>query len=40
VDLATERCDQENVIAQLKSGINALRVPMYDLDSNWAYPRQ
>ena len=37
VDLANERCDQENVIAQLKSGINALRVPLYDLVSNWAY---
>ncbi len=37
VDLAGERCDQENVIAQLKSGINALRVPLYDLVSNWAY---
>jgi hypothetical protein len=37
VDLANERCDQENVIAQLKSGVNALRVPLYDLVSNWAY---
>jgi hypothetical protein len=37
VDLANERCDQENVIGQLKSGINALRVPLYDLVSNWAY---
>lgn len=37
VELANERCDQENVIAQLKSGINALRVPLYDLVSNWAY---
>ena len=34
---ANERCDQENVIAQLKSGVNALRVPLYDLVSNWAY---
>jgi hypothetical protein len=37
VQLANERCDQENIIGQLKSGINALRVPLYDLVSNWAY---
>jgi len=37
VELANERCDQENVIGQLKSGINALRVPLYDLVSNGAY---
>ena len=37
VELANERCDQENVIGQLKSGISALRVPLYDLVSNWAY---
>ncbi len=37
VELANERCDQENVIGQLKSGINALRVPLYDLVSNWAH---
>lgn len=37
VRLANARCDQENVIAQLKSGVNALRVPLYDLVSNWAY---
>ncbi len=37
VRLANARCDQENVVAQLKSGVNALRVPMYDLVSNWAY---
>jgi hypothetical protein len=34
---ANERCDQENVIEQLKNGVNALRVPMYDLVSNGAY---
>ena len=28
---------QENVIGQAKSGVNALRVPLYDLVSNWAY---
>ena len=37
VTLANERCDQENVIGDLKSGIGALRVPLYDLVSNWAY---
>jgi len=34
---ANERCDQENLIEQLKNGVNALRVPVYDLVSNWAY---
>ena len=34
---ANERCDQENVIEQLKNGVNALRLPVYDLLSNWAY---
>jgi hypothetical protein len=34
---AHERCDQENVIAQLKSGVNAMRMPVRDLESNWAY---
>jgi hypothetical protein len=37
VRCANERCDQENVIEQLKNGVNALRVPLYDLVSNWAY---
>ena len=37
VACANDRCDQENIIAQLKSGVNALRVPLYDLTSNWAY---
>ncbi len=37
VRLANARCDQENVVAQLKGGVNALRVPVYDLLSNWAY---
>lgn len=37
VELANDRCDQENVIGQLKSGIAALRVPLYDLVSNGAY---
>jgi hypothetical protein len=34
---ANERCDQENVIEQLKNGVNALRMPSDDLLSNWAY---
>lgn len=34
---ANERCEQENLIEQLKSGINALRAPVHDLVSNWAY---
>jgi hypothetical protein len=37
VEEAHARCDQENLIAQLKSGVHALRVPVYDLVSNWAY---
>ena len=37
VRLANARCDRENVIAQLKNGVNALRVPVHDLVSNWAY---
>jgi hypothetical protein len=37
VERANERCDQENIIGELKSGIGALRVPLYDLVSNWAY---
>lgn len=34
---ANERCDQENLLAQLKGGINALHAPVGDLNSNWAY---
>ena len=37
VACANDRCDQENIIGQLKSGVAALRVPLYDLLSNWAY---
>jgi hypothetical protein len=37
VELANERCDQENIHAQLKSGLGALRAPVNDLHSNWAY---
>ncbi len=37
VGLANGRCDQENVIEQVKNGVNALRMPVNDLLSNWAY---
>ncbi|MBI3850463.1 MAG: IS1380 family transposase, partial [Verrucomicrobia bacterium] len=36
VGLANGRCDQENVIEQLKNGVNAMRMPVNDLLSNWA----
>jgi hypothetical protein len=34
---ANDRCNQENVIGQLKSGVNALRMLSDGLMSNWAY---
>jgi len=37
VGLANDRCDQENVIEQLKNGVNAMGMPVNDLLSNWAY---
>jgi hypothetical protein len=37
VEHANKRCNQENVIAQLKNGVNAMRMPVRDLNSNWAY---
>jgi hypothetical protein len=38
VFLANDRCDQENVIAQLKdSGTGSMRNPLDNLHSNWAY---
>jgi hypothetical protein len=37
VGLANGRCDQENVIEQMKNGVNAMRMPVSDLVSNWAY---
>jgi hypothetical protein len=37
VTQANKRCNQENVIAQLKNGVNAMRMPVQDLESNWAY---
>jgi hypothetical protein len=37
VFLANDRCNQENLIAQLKSGVRALSVPVDSLVGNWAY---
>jgi hypothetical protein len=37
VSLANGRCDQENVVEQLKNGVNAMRMPVDELVSNWAY---
>jgi hypothetical protein len=37
VNKAFERCDQENLIAQLKGGVHALTAPLGDLVSNGAY---
>jgi len=34
---ANERCDQENLIAQLKGGVRALHAPVDNRVSNWAY---
>jgi hypothetical protein len=34
---ANDRCNQENLLAQLKGGVRALHSPLATLDSNWAY---
>ena len=34
---ANDRCDQENVLAQLLGGCRALTAPVDNLESNWAY---
>jgi len=34
---ANDRCDQENLLAQLGGGVRALRAPVDSLESNWAY---
>jgi len=34
---ANDRCDQENLIEQMKNGVHALRNPLDNLHSNWAY---
>jgi len=37
VHLANERCNQENLIEQLKNGVQAMQMPVDNLVSNWAY---
>src|SRR4029450_10470153 len=37
VGQANGRCDQENVVAQIKDGGKAVRVRVDDVVSNWAY---
>jgi len=37
VYLANDRCDQENLLAQLSGAVRALRAPLDNLESNWAY---
>ncbi len=34
---ANDRCEQENLIEQLKNGVRSLRAPVSSLLSNWAY---
>jgi len=34
---ACNRCDQENLIEQLKNGVRALHAPVNTLNANWAY---
>jgi len=34
---ANDRCNQENVLAQLKGGVRSLTAPVDSLLSNWAY---
>lgn len=34
---ARQRCNQENLIGQLKGGVRALHAPVNTLDANWAY---
>ena len=34
---ANDRCDQENLIEQHKNGVHALKAPLDNLTSNWAY---
>jgi hypothetical protein len=34
---ANDRCHQENLLAQLSSGVRALHAPVDNLESNWAY---
>lgn len=34
---SNERCNQENLIEQLKNGVRALHAPVNTLEANWAY---
>ncbi len=34
---ANDRCNQENLIEQLKNGVSAMKMPVDNLLSNWAY---
>jgi hypothetical protein len=34
---SNERCNQENLLSQLKSGMNALSMPLNTLTANWVY---
>jgi Transposase DDE domain group 1 len=34
---SNDRCNQENLVAQLKGGVHALKTPLNNLESNWAY---
>ena len=34
---ANDRCNQENLIGQLKTGVGAMKMPVDNLVSNWAY---
>jgi hypothetical protein len=34
---ANDRCHQENLVQQLKTGLHALTAPVDNLESNWAY---
>jgi Transposase DDE domain group 1 len=37
INEARQRCNQENLISQLKSGVRALHAPVNTLCANWAY---
>ena len=37
IDQARQRCNQENLISQLKSGVRALHAPVNTRYANWAY---
>jgi hypothetical protein len=34
---SNRRCNQENLIAELKHGVRALHAPLNTLEANWAY---